>query len=394
MEYSSDFIIDHSNDTANMKICKSIHIHTDYKFIHNTNLFEGESFTNDILIIQNNQPYKGKLSENITLINEKDCDIINIVKICRSYNFVVLYDLDSIKCRIANALPKDVIIFWRFFGYELYSRKRFDYLGTDTLKQINKNYNIFQHFYNNHIIPILSYPIRQKRSFYKAVKRINYILGLFEEEYIHLTKKWELPSFIQIPLFQVKHTIELSDFKEKEHSPSIIAIGNSRSTYNNHIEIIKLIEQSKNKENYNFTLLFNYGPENCYTYQIRRIVENKKYFSLVEAFIPPEEFKYFYSKYSALVINGYRQMAMGNIFLAIQSGVKIYLNKKNVVYHWFLNNDFSVFPIDSLTEDIENNNVMLDKSTALHNLEQLKKIAKNYTKEHFQKYVLSILEKK
>ena len=77
-------------------------------------------------------------------------------------------------------------------------------------------------------------------------------------------------------------------------------------------------------------MLFNYGAESNYT----RLVESelgKSNVEFLKDYIEFTDFRRFYNEISAIAINSYRQLALANIFLAIEYGVKIYLNKKNVI---------------------------------------------------------------
>ena len=171
--------------------------------------------------------------------------------------------------------------------------------------------------------------------FSNAVKRINYIFIISDEEYNFIKKAWpNLPKYIKLP-----HTYALfksnQKIKENDLAKPQIVIGNSRGIYNNHIDVIDLIEKYRTKRNYIFTLLFNYGKLSIYTNHIVNKTKNKSYFNLIKNFLTKEEFLNFYENPSALVINSYRQLAWDNIRTAIKNGLKIYLNDKNVHKDFF-----------------------------------------------------------
>src|SRR5690625_7670464 len=97
--------------------------------------------------------------------------------------------------------------------------------------------------------------------------------------------------------------------------------------------------------------------------------------------MPASEFNLFYKKVGALVLNNYRQMAMGNIRYAFINGVKVYLSKKNIFYHELRKNGFMVFNIDQLKEDIYSNNVYLSSHDADNNFHNLIEVSNNYRSE-------------
>src|SRR6056297_2391543 len=104
------------------KRINTVHIHTDSKFIRETNLFDGNYFKNQIIFIGDKRLYKGDNADAIIFIKRNYLGYKKIVKICNSSDLVVIYDLDSIKSAIVNSLSDSVPIAWRFFGYELYQR--------------------------------------------------------------------------------------------------------------------------------------------------------------------------------------------------------------------------------------------------------------------------------
>jgi len=118
---------------------------------------------------------------------------------------------------------------------------------------------------------------------------------------------------------------------------------------------------------------------------------NKTHFTLIEDFISPDKFDLFYQNINALVINGYRQMAAANIFLAMQNGAKIYLNRKNIHLQWLLNEGFKIFTIQDFENDLNNNSITLDRELAEYNLNQLKIFSKKYTKNDFQRVLHNVL---
>jgi len=369
---------------------KVVHIHTDYKFVYNTSsFFEGSYYDNQIVIIQNNEPYYGKFKDKAILFTTKKRDIKKLINICKNSDLVVLYDLNPIKVRIVLSLPKEIKIAWRFFGYELYQRRKDIFVSEKSIQFNTKPRKIYKQQILSlvkQIYRLARFSLQPKSLFFKAIARINYMLVLSTEEYKLLNIYWpDLPEFIQLPhrYFDESLTPPSLGIKMKHEKP-VIVIGNSRSWYNNHIDLIEMIDRMPYKQNYQFIFLFNYGPEGYYARVVRERVKGKPYYKLIDEFIPPEEFEVFYQKISALVINGYRQMAGANIFMAMEKGVKVYLNDKNVFMQWLKNEGLTVFSINDFEKDLQGGNIQFDMETARKSIEQLKAFSKRYTKEDFQ----------
>src|SRR5690625_4670151 len=115
-----------------MKTIKTYHIHTDYKFLNSIGRFKGGNFDNINIFVTDDSELSNSLSSDTLTFKSSDLD--KIVQLCKRADLVVLYDLDALKSKIALALPKKVKIAWRFFGYELYSRQRENYISDRTYK--------------------------------------------------------------------------------------------------------------------------------------------------------------------------------------------------------------------------------------------------------------------
>jgi len=379
-----------------MNKLKVIHIHTDYKFIGSVDVYEGEYFENSIVIIEDDELYKGPYRDKAIFFKKSNINLKKIIELCRSADLVVLHGLDLFKGKIALSLPKHINIAWRFFGYELYKRQEELVLSEKTINArkisyskkpfniLRKMFRVFQVYFQ-----ISKFGKTPSVVINKAINRINYFLALSKEEYNHLESSFELPPFLKLPInrkIEVKEEFILSCLKlKKEENSPIIILGNSKNEFNNHIDIIDLIENVKNKNAFKFILLFNYGPERRYTEQVRQKIKTKPHINTIENFLSNDEFKLLYSKTSALVINSYRQMAVGNVIEGFLNGVKIYLSQKNVMLEWLKNEGFHIFTLEDLAMDLENNNTILSKVEAAYNFKNLIDYMERNSPQNFQK---------
>src|SRR5690606_29833312 len=103
-------------------MCKTvIHIHTDYKFISSEQMFYGSYFSNTSVFI-GDKSKNHEVNDHLLILNYKQ-DYQKLLDVCKNVDLVVLYDLDSIKVKLALSLPAHIKIAWRFFGYEIYHRR-------------------------------------------------------------------------------------------------------------------------------------------------------------------------------------------------------------------------------------------------------------------------------
>ncbi len=372
---------------------KIIHIHTDLKFISDSERFNGDLFLNEIIIINNIKTSKKNYKGNVIFYNYSPKSVRKIIERCKHADLVVLYDLDYLKSKIAISLPLNIKIAWRFFGHELYGRDIKNYLSE--LTQQSLELNSFQQKIKNlqksvfSFLRNLKWGFNKNNDFSDVIKHIDYFMCYSREEYDFLLKKWTyIPEFIKLSISPTFKPIK--DFLNKE---KLIIIGNNRSSYNNNLDIIKIIKKSKNRFYYEFALLLNYGKESRYSDKIRSAIEGLEYFVGIYDFMTLDRFNQLYKRTCAAIFNGYRQMALGNIIRCFQFGVKLYLNKKNILMKWLRNEGFIIYDINDFIRDLESKNLSLNNSEIKHNAERLSKLINSYTVEDFQQAILFSIKK-
>lgn len=321
----------------------------------NENLFLGQTTQRKWIDFQFNNNLKG-LDQAIQLANQ--------------YDVVILHDLDYAKSYITNRIDADIPIMWRFFGYELYDKIK-QSLYTEKTKGIQEKRPrlvLVKAFIQRRLLR--GYSFRYKRvdmisELKKAKERINFFHCLSEEEHIQLKEHFELPKFIQIP-----YQIDV-DLVYSEKQGNTIIIGNNRSAYNNHFEILDIVSKYPELKKFSF---LSYGTKMQYYHKVMEQIEKIENFTPITTFLSLKEFEAHFDRADAFVLNGYRQMATGNIAAAFQYGVKLYLNKNNPYYHLLINNGFLVFEVGQLDDDIKNKNITLSKKEAEQNINALKNL--------------------
>ncbi len=368
---------------------KIYHIHTDPKFINDSLHFDFEDYSNTIVYVGNSTEVENQTSFPLICIPKTINLVTKICKLCKDTQMVVLYDLSTEKIALANKLSKDVKILWRFFVYELYCRKQKDFLSDNTLELLKQQKtSLFDKvktsfsFKFRRLVQQVVY--RHNYNFEQAVKRIDIFLCLFEDEFKMLNTHFKgLPEFVQIPVF--KREIKLESFEYTQNKSKLI-IGNSRNVYNNHIEILEITKKYKN---ISLVLPFNYGPESLYSRKVKEIAKGQN-IKIIDFFMQYDAYEKLLKDSTALVLNTYRQMAIGNVLIAIKNGLKLYLNKKNCVYKILMKHKFHVFTIEDFKHDIDLKNLSLSDKEIIHNFEVYNSICKEYKLQDFK----NMLEKK
>jgi len=369
---------------------KIIHIHNDYKFVIDSKKFENKRFENIIIIISNDNPYNEIYNKSALIFEQNNRNFNKILEICNHANLVVLYSLTRFNVKLALKLKPEIKIAWRFFGYELYGRLSDIMLSTETKNFITHTRKFkFDNWLKN--LPLMK--LRQKtkeKIFLKSINRINYFFGLSYEEYNFLKEYFpDLPEFIQLPPLLKEYNN--TEFTERK-APYKIIIGHNGSYYNNHIDILNILLKYNNHD-IEPVLIMNYGNENksYYKWIISKATKiNRTH--IIKDFMSSDEFENLYNQISAIVINSYRQMGMGNVFIALSKGVKVYLNTNNVMYNWLKNEGFLIFSINDFEDDVKSNSLYLNQNQAYYNIECYKKMINNkYTVNDFQEKVMKVI---
>lgn len=371
---------------------KLIHIHTDFKFLHDSLRYTNSLIYNEIIFIGDVDDSIIGILQNLQLpykvFNKAETN--KVVEVISSFDGVVLNSLDKTNVELLNFLDKNQKVFLRLFGYELYRHKLDKYISSKTLnltKPISLTKYGVKEYLKRKAKRLLGLEYRINKEKHKSIySKIDAILLVNQFEYDELKKYFYLPRFIQVALTrETPKTFDLSNKKEE------IIVGNSRNSWNNHLDIFKVIKKSRKFNTYKFILFFNYGANNDYAETVRKEANQNNFF-LVENFLNSEEFNKFYDTAAALIINSYRQQALGNIFSALLSGTKIYLNKKSSTYKWLKHEGFIISEITELSNDIDNNKIKLSIEEYQHNINCYNQMKANYTNINFIENIITVLK--
>ena len=358
-----------------MKKKKIYQIHTDYKFLHDSNRFDDERFENVLIIIGNEAP-QHELKFKTIFIQKNDENLIEkVIHQSKNADLIVINELCEIKKEIVKKTPNKVNIAWRFFGHELYGKRRDLVLSKNTLKIVENTNTIFHELIFK--LKLIKRRIHYFQNDHKIVNRIDYILLFFEEEYDFLKKHWKVPEFVKLNL---NYKIEEKGFEFLQKKNNVI-VGNSRNIFNNHLDVLDIIEKNDNGNN-TFTLFFNYGASGKYEKKIRAFSNNPNIF-FIEDFLSKKDFEKIYEESKALVINSYRQMALGNIFTAIKYGLKLYLNDKNPTKDWLIRNKIKIHSVEDFEKDLRTGNLSLSIEDKYQNVINFNNLVDKFSREEF-----------
>lgn len=360
-----------------------VHIHSNPAFLNETDRVRNPGFENTVVLLDGERAHVGAAANRAELVSRDSTDLAEVARRCSAADVVVLYDLDYAKASLALRLPPSVFVAWRFFGYELYGRRMKEYLSPSSQRYFQTGAASRVLLAARNKIGGLLSSFRRRESagsvFENAVKRADAFLGLSRNEYHHLAGVWEnLPPFVQLPL-----AFDVSPCDDTARD-NLVVVGNSRNIYNNHLDVIDLIETARYGGEVSFLIPFSYGEENAYTKEVRRRVQrSRKKIVLLENLMAPEAYFRLVTRARAGVSNSFRQLGMGNIFEFLNAGVKVYLNPRNVIHSWLRDLGLKVFTIEDFESDLRSGSLDLSPEDREANGRALGTISSRFSSDGF-----------
>jgi len=301
--------------------------------------------------------------------------------------------------------------------HNLYSNHNI-HIATQNQFKFNKKHFIFwgasfyneSRFYNNNIFGGQSIKLRKSGEFkFKSIVRNlrKYLLKKSNPEaYNALWPKLEkkIDAFKSIDVihtdidsdyhnltttFNLKSKLSFFSYNYIDDIPKIILgnqilIGNSASVSNNHYEIFIKLKKIKNE--IPMVCPLNYGDIN---YSKKIIEFGKEFFG--EKFIPLTQFlehdEYFkiQSNCGIVIMNHYRQQAVGNLIVSIYIGAKVFLSNKSELLDFFRKVGLNIYSIE---DDLKSKNDLqnLDDKLAISNRLILKSL---YSLNNISKHLVN-----
>jgi dTDP-N-acetylfucosamine:lipid II N-acetylfucosaminyltransferase len=355
-----------------------IHVATDEKFIDAAYNIYTKAFPgmNMFLILQ------GERNENILYLNQTDkyvfvkisADFVDVVEdYCKDAKIIVFHGINYNQAILANKLSKHSKKYvWSVFGAEVYNNNlivKNESVGSKTywtfvfsFKKLLKD--IFRSVY--------FMLVKGKESPNKTVKKsflkMDFVSILYEEEFKNYFKLGILNSNVKHLKFTY-YPLELVinnniGFVEGTN----ILLGNSASYTNNHLEAFEFIEKFDIRK---FDILspLSYGNKK-YADEIIELGKLKfgDRFCPLTKYMPLIEYQNILKSCGIVIMNHYRQQAVGNVMNAVFLGAKVFLSERNTLFHYLKRIGCYVYSIEN---DFANDNneilSLLTSEQMIHN---------------------------
>lgn len=270
---------------------------------------------------------------------------------------------------LAPAKTKKMWIGWGFDYYNLVYKEE-ELLKTETLNLYrmscpNKLKKTLLKYAKGKVRELLNFLVRKK-----GIQCIDFFSPVIYEDYKLVINKnpWIKAEYLAWN-YGVANRMQSKNIFCGEN----ILVGNSASYTNNHVEVFRILARC-DLAGRKIICPLNYGDEQYARYIITL---GKELFG--KAFTPLTEFMDF-NDYVALLssctlvfMNHLRQQATGNIYIAIMSGAKVFLDPLNPLFKHYVNLGLKVFSIHDFDqvsfsrlseEDVQHNRTILKKASS------------------------------
>ena len=255
---------------------------------------------------------------------------------------------DSFYRYILKTDPKKVIIWWSW-GYDIYFSGliNINLYKPLTLEVRNKNTDktansrtIIKSLINNGLRHLSS--LKKNSIQRKVLSKISYCVTVLpiEFELLSRNRHFVAERFMERGVFR---DLDVNILAKNPPLKGNILLGNSATYENNHLDVVKKLNQVFIDEDRKIIVPLNYGV-NKYAEQIKQSFSSQ--YIHLDTFLKFEEYEKIIDLCSHAIFGTLRQQALGNINLCMFKGIKVFLYKDSLTYTQLKDDGYIVYSIE------------------------------------------------
>lgn len=372
-----------------------VHIATDEKFINSAYDIYEKAFPSQnkflILVADESQQIKYLSKEKkyqFIYYSEVKEWIKNALNYIECAEYIIFHGMSLKQAEVALSVKTKAKLVWVVFGAEVYQNSLF--FGKDIYGELTFKKYLGRSFLIKRKLRPLYHNLVKRRFFSdsivaKALNKMDFCSVLYKEEFDLFKSKNVIRSDANWLMFTY-YPLDIVINNEAEFiNNNNILLGNSASHTNNHLEAFDMLKQIDLKEQKVICPL-SYGNMN-YSAEIKQLGESlfKDNFIGLTEFMPLKEYQKITQSCGIVIMNHYRQQAVGNVLDMMYRGAKVFLTQKNTLYHYLKRIGCSVFNTESdlidgssllllsKEEMIKNRELLLKEVTLGNTITQLRK---------------------
>jgi dTDP-N-acetylfucosamine:lipid II N-acetylfucosaminyltransferase len=273
----------------------------------------------------------------------------------KEYKAVIFHGISPVEKSLMDRVGDDIKVIWFGYGYDYYPLLDFfmlNYLGKKTKKiwYLNKGRVKSIGLKINEVFPFwTNFKSRKKL---EEFSRVDYFAPVLEQEYLSIKSKH--PQFKAKYLnwnYEVGYKVFDSIGDEYVNGTNFL-VGNSASMTNNHLDVFDLLTPEKVGDR-QVVVPLSYGFPKYYKKHVEEAGSQlfKSRFRPLDTFMPFEEYLQLLRSCGFALFGSIRQQALGNIYMTLALGVKVYLDKRNPVLQELRSKGFVIFDFDDFKKE-------------------------------------------
>ena len=339
---------------------KIVHIATEEKFVRTALLQFSKAFQgkNEFYLISKKNNLIGKqssLGEKIILIEEDEDALKSLAKSFSTDAVFMFHGFNYYSSLLALSLPPHAVIGWILLGMEIYNNPELQVrheklLGPLTSSAFDSAPKLLvkkrvSNFLHNVLVRVGKKKPTKGQLIRKALKKAQFCGVLYEEEFENIQRitkqKFKFFHFCFYPI-----DLMLDDRSTRINGNNIL-LGNSASKTNNHLEAFQKL-QPFNLSNQKLIVPLSYGDKR-YAQEINRSGKENfgDDFDGILDFMPLKTYNSYVQSCGIVIMNHYRQQAVGNVLVMLWMGAKVFLDERNTLFHYLKRIGIVVFSVAS-----------------------------------------------
>lgn len=313
------------------------------------------SFSDDTVTIFNKLPYDNKYC----IIGEENVEnsmfsfynsFKELVKNINKEADIVIIHSVFFNVKKIRKIQKPIV--WFTWGFDIYSSEEYKRKRLITIPKYKEETNKYLNapsVYLRRMVTICKDLILHNNSrrywehFYKQVTAIAPVL---REEFELIKKQNPQYSFKYL---YFKYLDSDDNSLDNQSYSSGILLGNSSTVENNHLDVIKILEERNIKTK--VCIPISYGDSMYKKYLKKNITSNNVEF--LQKYMQKNDYYKYINGYGNVIIGCLRQQAMGNIYRALRTGKRLFLYKDSIIYKHLKALGYVIYTIDDdLFQDI------------------------------------------
>ena len=217
-----------------------------------------------------------------------------------------------------------------------------------------------QSFFLYSLYHLLRYRVKPLRKEFGLLQLVNYVITVLPDEFNVIKKEFSLDAEY------IDYNYGVNKFNSFSNIPlgDSILIGNSATSSNNHLDVFDIIKGTNKK----VIVPLNYGAYDYKKYKELVMSEAMRIFrssfTAIEEFLPLNDYRELTLSCNTVIMYHVRQQALGNVFMALFQGMRVFLNSKSLTYSYLKDKGMIIF---DLNQDYELAGIELNQEDKLIN---------------------------